>query len=152
MEVEVKKLTKESSISSQFLKKLASYVLLKEKAPKNAEVSLALVEKEEIKKLNRKYRGENALTDVLSFPLKEEENKDEPFLLGEVIISPEVVRKQAQKYGNSFKKELSLLVVHGLLHLLGYNHQNSLESKVMRIREKTLLDKIFKENRGANGN
>lgn len=105
---------------------------------KNAELSLALVGNEEIRELNRRYRNKPAATDVLSFPV------DEPAgprarLLGDVVISVEQAELQAGKAGRTLEAEVEWLLIHGILHLLGYDHERSAkEAKIMRALEKKI--------------
>jgi len=101
-------------------------------------VSLAFVDKEEIKKLNKKFRKKNKPTDVLSFDLSEDK------YLGEIIICPEVVKENAQKYGASEKEEITKVFIHGILHLCGYDHEKSkAEEKRMEEKEKKYLSAII---------
>ena len=81
------------------------------------EVAIALVPDAHIRKLNRHYRGKDAATDVLSFPA------DERGYLGDVVIAAGVARRQARQAGHSLQHELRVLALHGLLHLLGYDHE-----------------------------
>ncbi|SDC74057.1 MULTISPECIES: rRNA maturation RNase YbeY [unclassified Candidatus Frackibacter] len=99
------------------------------------EVSVALVTNEYIKELNAKYRDKDEPTDVLSFPLDEE-------LLGDIIISLERAQKQANEYNHSLEREVGFLTVHGMLHLLGHDHYQEEERKVMRSKEKEVLKKL----------
>ena len=100
-------------------------------------ISLAFVEKEEIKKLNKKFRKKNKATDVLSFELNDKE------YLGEIIICPEVVKENAKKYGVAVKYEMIKVFVHGILHLLGYDHEKSKkEEKIMEEKQEKYLSKI----------
>ena len=107
-------------------------------------ISLAFVNKEEIKKLNKKFRKKNKPTDVLSFELKEsfglsEGNK----YLGEIIICPEIVRENAKKYKVSAKSEMQKVFVHGILHLCGYDHEKSAaEEARMEAKQNFYLSKI----------
>lgn len=87
-----------------------------------AELSIALVRDATIRVLNHRYRGEDKPTDVLSFPLAD---ALQPFLLGEVIISTETAARQAERYGRPLREELQVLLIHGILHLLGYDHEVS---------------------------
>ena len=89
---------------------------------RRAELSLALVTDREIHALNRQYRGKDKPTDVLSFPLAD---TLQPALLGDVIISLETAARQAQRRGHSLREELQTLLIHGILHLLGYDHEIS---------------------------
>jgi len=99
-------------------------------------ISLVFVSKEEIKKLNNKFRKKNKPTDVLSF------NINEGNYLGEVVICPEVVRLNAKKYKVSMKDELIKMFVHGILHLCGYDHEiNEAEAEIMEEKEKIYLAK-----------
>ncbi|MFW5999465.1 MAG: rRNA maturation RNase YbeY [Halanaerobiaceae bacterium] len=98
----------------------------------NAEVSVVFTDNEQIKKLNKKYRKKNEPTDVLSFPLDDN-------LLGDIIISIERAREQAEEYGHSDRREISYLFVHGLLHLFGYGHDNVTDKKQMRKKEERIL-------------
>jgi len=100
-------------------------------------LSLAFVSKEEIKKLNKKYRGKNKPTDVLSFELAEKE------CLGEIVICPEVVKENSEKFGGGFKKEIVKVFVHGIFHLLGYDHEKSeKEAEKMEAKEEQYLAKL----------
>ena len=104
-------------------------------------ISLAFVGKEEMRKLNKKFRKKNKATDVLSFDL------NEPFgvaqdkgSLGEIVICPEVVKENAQKYGVPEKKEMLKVFIHGILHLCGYDHEKSkAEEKIMGEKETKYL-------------
>ena len=105
------------------------------KFKKSCEISIATVNNPAIKRLNRLYRGKNRLTDVLSFGEKiSEKNK----FLGEVIISYPIAKKQAKEHGHSLKKELEILLVHGLLHLLGYDHEKNKEAVSMERLERKI--------------
>jgi probable rRNA maturation factor len=98
------------------------------------ELSLALVTNQEIHKLNRQYRGKNKPTDVLSFRLTD---TLQPSLLGDVVISIETAARQAQRRGHSLQEELQTLLIHGILHLLGYDHEVSRrEALRMRCKER----------------
>lgn len=97
-------------------------------------VSLVFVERETIVDLNSRFLGREGATDVLSFPLDEGQG-----FLGEVVIAPEVARDQAREYGHDLQRELAYLVVHGLLHLLGYDHSDSGQKEEMREKEERFL-------------
>jgi probable rRNA maturation factor len=97
-----------------------------------------------LRTLNRSYRGEDAPTDVLSFALAENQDDfvlppDGVLRLGEVVVSFPAARRQAQEAGRPVDEELSHLVVHGLLHLLGYDHREARAEREMRAREVALL-------------
>lgn len=118
-------------VSTSDFKRLTEKALKFLKQPGNYTVSLAIVDDAEIKDLNKCHRQQNKATDVLSFPFLFGENVDvfPPMNgrqdLGEVVIAHETARRQAQEKGGSLKEELRVLYVHGLLHLLGYDHQSA---------------------------
>ncbi|MBO5648676.1 MAG: rRNA maturation RNase YbeY [Clostridia bacterium] len=121
-----------------------------------AEVSVTFVDDEAIRELNRDYRGKDTPTDVLSFPLYEEEaldalmpvspddrGADIPEAIGDIVISVERARAQAQTFGHSFERELAFLAVHSTLHLLGYDHERSPEEDAdQRRRQEEILSSI----------
>ena len=114
--IEVNNLT-DDRISKTLLKKIAEEVLKRESSvrrKKACDLSIALVGPKRIHELNKQYRRKDKPTDVLSFSYGSS---------GEVIICPAVVKTNAQKYQNIFKKELARVLVHGILHILGYNHR-----------------------------
>jgi probable rRNA maturation factor len=122
--------------------RLGAFVLRMEEAPDSVELSVALVATDEIADLNEKYRGIEGPTDVLSFGCDEpcSAASDEPIMLGDVIIAPDVAGAQAIELGTTVESELNLLLVHGVLHLLGYDHGSDEDAAVMQARERVLLD------------
>ena len=103
-------------------------------------LSLAFVGKAEIKKLNKKFRGKDKPTDVLSFELKDSAEK---CYLGEIIICPDVVKENAKKYKVTVKSEMIKVFVHGILHLCGYDHEKSeKEAEIMEKKQEKYLSKI----------
>jgi len=149
--VEINNLTS-VEIDLNFLKKITEEILKEERKEKE-NISIALVGPSRIKRLNREYRGKNRVTDVLSFPNKEimfEEFKFKEIEkiegLGEVIICLREVRKQAKRFKEAFEKELARVLIHGILHLLGYNHEKDKEkAKLMEEKENYYLSKIFQK-------
>jgi len=109
------------------LKLVAEALLKKEK--RNTFVNVILCDDAKQRELNRNFRKLDHVTDVLSFVW------DEPAFLGEIYIAEGQVKKQAPLYGNTYYRELKRVLVHGLLHLCGYDHNNKTERKVMRERE-----------------
>ncbi len=110
------------------------------------EMGVILVDDEYIRELNLKYRGIDQPTDVLSFAMNEELAESPafvaqggPILLGDIYISVERAREQAESYGHSLNRELCYLGTHGLLHLLGYDHQTPEETELMRVEEERIL-------------
>ncbi|WP_347490594.1 rRNA maturation RNase YbeY [Desulfoscipio sp. XC116] len=110
--------------------------------PENAEVSIVFVDDDYIAGLNRQYRGIDGPTDVLSFAMLEGPampgDEDEP-MLGDVVISLEAARRQAGEYGHGFAREVAYLTVHGVLHLLGYDHEIQSDKQSMRTQEENIL-------------
>ena len=122
--------------------RLSVFVLEREDTPENIELSIALVHLGEMTELNGKYRGVQGPTDVLSFACDDPcavLGPDEPVTLGDVVIAPEVAEAQAAEYGHTVEEELNLLLVHGVLHLLGYDHADDADAEVMQSRERALL-------------
>ena len=123
-----------------------------ENATKDMEVSVYLTDNENIQILNREHRDKDMPTDVLSFPMLEFENGemvddigdyfDDVLILGDIIISIERAISQAEEYGHSVERELGFLLCHSVLHLLGYDHEDEEERKVMREKEEAILDSI----------
>ncbi len=110
-----------------------------------AEISLTLVSLEEIRELNRDYRDVDRETDVLSFPQYEcvdDMPKFGELCLGDVVICLDKVESQAEEFGHSFEREFVYLFVHSMLHLLGYDHMEEDEKKVMRAREDEVMAAI----------
>lgn len=120
------------------------------------EVSVTFTDNEKIRELNRKFRGIDRATDVLSFPLFDYEGtQDEPpvdefvGMLGDIVISLEQAKKQAEEYGHSFEREAAFLTVHSMLHLLGYDHETSDEDEIdMRRRQSEILSLMGLEIKG----
>ncbi len=112
--------------------------LLKEFGMEGKELTVVLVSDRKIKELNRTYRGRNYPTDVLSF------SYDDPTYLGDIIISVETAKKQAEEMGHSLEREVAVLVIHGFLHLLGYDHEK--DKGEMRSLEEKLWKKFLNWN------
>lgn len=111
------------------------------------EISFSLVIPEEIQELNAEYRNIDKETDVLSFPMLEfPEDEDMltyetgiPVMLGDIVVSTKRAAEQAEEYGHSLEREICYLSVHSVLHLLGYDHMEEDEKRVMRAREKAIM-------------
>lgn len=108
------------------------------------EVSISFVDNNEIKYLNKNFRGKDTDTDVLSFPqydnqelLKDQNNM---VVLGDIVISLEKAKEQAQEYGHSFEREVAFLTAHSMFHLLGYDHNTEENTKDMRSKEEKVLE------------
>ncbi|MBY0124623.1 rRNA maturation RNase YbeY [Bacillus subtilis] len=138
------------SVSEEMLKEvenLLQFAAEREGVQDQAEVSVTIVSNDDIHQINKEYRGKDAPTDVISFALEEEgEGEIEivgaemPPVLGDIIISADRTREQAEEYNHSFKRELGFLAVHGFLHLLGYDHMTKEEEEEMFTKQKELLD------------
>ena len=108
-----------------------------------SELSVALVGDREIAELNHQYRGEKSATDVLSFSLVEGDHADHRGgLLGDVVISLETARRQARERHRGLDEELARLLIHGVLHLLGHDHEEEAEWRLMRAEERRLWASI----------
>ena len=115
----------------------------------DCEVSVTYTDDEGIKRLNSEFRGIDKATDVLSFPLTDFEGGDEPPVdeqsvgLGDIVISLDRAKAQAEEFGHSFEREVAFLTVHSMLHLFGYDHVNSEEEdKEMRRMQREILENI----------
>jgi probable rRNA maturation factor len=118
---------------------LARAVLLDER--RAGELTLTFVDRDEIAALNAEHLGQDGPTDVLSFPLDDDEPQaGVPVLLGDVVVCPAVAAEQAPRHAGTVDDELALLVVHGVLHVLGHDHAEPDETSVMRTRELALLE------------
>lgn len=141
--------------------RLARFVLSEERVPEEAELSVIFVDEQAITDLNERFLGGSGATDVLAFPMDDDvvlggrqpdqggrgpgspaEPGDPPIVLGDVVVCPRVAEHQAAEHGHSLHDELALLVVHGVLHLLNYDHAEERESAAMKRRERELLDRF----------
>jgi len=139
---------------------LAKNILISEGVRGAAELTLMFVPESAITGLNEKYMGKTGPTDVLSFPLDAVESintpgpgslsrspdkatvdfNDLPVLLGDVVVCPEVAQRQAPTHAGNLEDEFALLVTHGVLHVLGYDHESDSDAKKMQSRERELLE------------
>lgn len=123
---------------------LAAFAMGRLDLPEGSEVSLSFVDDDEMAQMNEGYRGKEGPTDVLSFECDgcgdgPDAPEDGVFELGDVIIAPDVAERQTAEFATTFEEEISLLLVHGLLHLCGYDHVVDEEAEVMEAREAELL-------------
>lgn len=118
-------------------------VLAEEGVGRPCLVSLSLVGDDEMRRLNREWRGQDRPTDVLSLECERPDDPDlapgEPCELGDVVLAPAYIERQAEGFGTTWKDELTLLTIHATLHLLGYDHMEEAEAKAMEAREDALL-------------
>ena len=114
-------------------------------------ISITLTTPSNIQKINKEYRKIDKATDVLSFPMFEKEELDEKIekqdfeyedILGDIIISIEQVKIQAEEYGHSFERELAYMLVHGFYHLMGYDHMEEADKVLMREKEENILNML----------
>ncbi len=128
--------------------KLAQFVAVQENIEAETEVTISFVTNDLIQEMNRDYRGKDVPTDVLSFSMEElgEEEieiileEDMPRVLGDIVISVDKMKEQAAEFDHSENRELGFLVVHGMLHLLGYDHLTDEDEKIMFAKQNELLD------------
>lgn len=133
---------------------ISRYVLAQEGQPENTEVSITLTTNGEVHRLNREFRGIDRPTDVLSFECDGYDDDfdegdafedagipdEEPYLLGDIVIASDVAREQTAQFGTTPQQELAVLLVHGLLHLCGWDHVHSdEEAEEMEAREREML-------------
>jgi len=128
--------------------KAAEKTLEAQGVPKDdVEISVVVTDNDGIQELNKKYRGLDCPTDVLAFPMYESTlqvidaiKEFREVLLGDVIISLEKAQEQAEEYGHSLEREIGFLVIHGVLHLLGFDHKDEKQRKIMRQEEDKILN------------
>lgn len=134
---------------------LAELVLREEGYPEDAEVTLLFVSEPEMASYNERFLDRSHPTDVLAFPVEElrpgvvpdVDPQGPPLILGDVIVAPAYVRRQAAEFGVTFEDEMSLMVTHGILHLLGYDHVEDDDAEEMEARERELLGKVGRVRR-----
>ena len=143
----------------QIAEKVINHCIEREKFPYEAEINLTLTDNEGIHIINKEYRDIDRATDVLSFPMlsyetpgdfsflmDENDNDFNPdtgeAILGDIIISVDKVRKQAEEYGHSELREFAFLITHSMLHLFGYDHMEPEEAEVMENKQRQILDEL----------
>lgn len=117
--------------------------------PTRSEVSILLLDNKHIKELNKLYRNQNKATDVLSFAMNELGENEPTYdstaegnVLGDIVISLEQAQIQSEEYGHSLSREVGFLVAHGMLHLLGFDHQDESQEKVMQEWQEKILQSV----------
>jgi len=146
--IEINNLTT-TIVDEEFLRKIAERII-REEIKKEVDLSIALLGSGRMQEINKRYRGKNKVTDVLSFAevkVQKEKFKVGPLKkiqgLGEIVICLREVKKNAKRYGSNFGKELNRVLIHGLLHLLGYDHEkNEKEAEEIRKKEDYYLNQI----------
>ena len=140
-EIEIINNTNEEIKELDILNDLLEFALKKEKQ-EHVIFNIIIVDNEYIHNLNKEYRNVDRPTDVISFALEDNGSMETAYgrILGDIYISIDKAREQAKEYGHSLKRELAFLSIHGLLHLLGYNHMEEEEEKVMFERQELILN------------
>ena len=137
------------------IKEIVRLSLEAENYPENVEISVTIVDNNEIHRINKEFRNIDAPTDVLSFPLLEFENgvlvektakeniniDTNEFVMGDIIISAERAAEQAEEFGHSLKREVAFLTAHSMYHLMGYDHIEDEEEKIMSAKQEAVLQK-----------
>ena len=132
----------------RLIRRSVKATLTYEEIDDHCEVSVTFVDNEEIREINRQFRNIDRATDVLSFPLFDEDGMDAHVeeldcMLGDIVLSLERAREQAMEFGHSFEREVAFLTVHSVLHLLGYDHELSDEDDAdMRKRQTEIVEKM----------
>lgn len=117
------------------------------------EVSIVFVNRDQIREMNRDYRGIDRATDVISFAFQDGEGAGfTPFLLGDMFICPGIVEKHSLKYNSTYRMEMLFVIVHGMLHLLGFDHDTLSEREKMREAEDHIMTELDKDWTGRNEN
>ena len=142
MNVDIRDLQDKVRLSESRILRCAR-VALKRMSEDKAELSLLFVDDPYIKRMNRKYRRVDSRTDVLAFAMREGQGLPiDSQILGDVVISVETAKREAEERGIAFQDELDLYVVHGVLHLLGYDDEDPREKKKMRAKEREILSNL----------
>ncbi len=142
MEVLISNRQKLVEVDLDQIREVALEIMKFEASPEKAELSLVFCDDDFIQKLNKDFRGKNEPTDVLSFPIDEESFEAEVRVLGDIVISTETAMRQAESFKHPPMLEIIFLLIHGLLHLHGYDHVLKTQRKRMRDREVTIFQHL----------
>lgn len=141
--------TKVAAADQELVEKLLMFAAQKQNLSGNIELSVTFVDNDRIQEINKEYRNKDQATDVISFAMEElGEGEielvgvDMPRVLGDIIISVDRTKEQAEEYGHTYSRELGFLAVHGFLHLLGYDHLTKEEEEVMFTLQREILDEF----------
>lgn len=143
------------SVEPGELRSLAELILREEGYPDEAEVTILLISDEEMAGYNERYLDRDGPTDVLAFPLEElipgvvpdHDPHGPPLVIGDILVAPAFVRRAAAEMGVDFEDEMALMVAHGVLHLLGYDHEDDDDARRMEDRERHLLSLVGRVRR-----
>lgn len=130
-------------INKQSLQNLVDFIYKKLYLSEEVDLNISFVNIKEMEKLHFKWLNLPGPTDVLSFPMDELSVGDKTGILGDIVLCPEIIQLQATKAGHQFKKEKNLLIIHGLLHLLGYDHYLPEEKVVMFSIQNSILNQYM---------
>ena len=134
-------------LNKKKLKSIVKFILMRA-GIKDADLSIVFATDSEIKRLNNKYLGRNEVTDVISFPMREGKRlKKDNSILGDIVVSVDRSKKQAREFDSTFKKEMYLYIIHGILHLVGYTDEKGIERKKMQRKEESILRDLCKGRR-----
>ncbi|MCE4047006.1 MULTISPECIES: rRNA maturation RNase YbeY [Bacillaceae] len=141
--------TKVAAADQELVEKLLMFAAQKQNLSGNIELSVTFVDNDRIQEINKEYRNKDQATDVISFAMEELGEgeielvgMDMPRVLGDIIISVDRTKEQAEEYGHTYSRELGFLAVHGFLHLLGYDHLTKEDEEVMFTLQKEILDEF----------
>jgi len=144
MDIAVRDKTKSQILTTHKLKKLTHEVVgvvLDITGHRNVELSVVFVDDEEMQELNERHRKKKGSTDVLSFPQHDHQfARIRPELLGDVVISVPKAQQQAKVHGHSVQDEITRLLIHGVLHLIGFDHEEEADARKMRLKEEECLE------------
>ncbi len=143
----------ENQIDRPFLEGVLAETLAGRKPAGPFEISLTITTDEGIRHLNRRYRDIDSATDVLSFPMLDFEGPEQPkqlfpsppggpLALGDIVVSYPRAVEQAREYGHSLEREIAFLLVHAVMHLLGYDHEDTVDQQAMRHEEEVVLERL----------
>ena len=124
---------------------LLDFAIVEMKLNPECEINLTFVDENEMEELHIKWMDESGTTDVLSFPMDMPESENEAVTLGDIVIAPSVAERQAASAGHSTNHEIFILATHGLLHVLGYDHADKDEEKVMFELQESIVEKWGKK-------
>lgn len=141
MEISIKNQQKKIKVNPQKISRIVDKILQNENVAQAA-LTVVFVTHQKIRALNQKYLNKNYATDVLAFNLSDDHPGEKAALCGDVVISADAVLKNAEEFKTSVDEELTLYVIHGMLHLLGYDDHHPKDIKRMRLKEKELMAKV----------
>jgi probable rRNA maturation factor len=138
MEIIINKNVKNVNFCGKKIRKIVEYILKKERKSQFS-LSINFVGETKIKSLNKQYRDKDSVTDVISFALQDGKQILEIYELGDIFICHKQIKKQSKEFGVSYKEEMVRVLVHGVLHLLGYDHKNKKDEKRMFFKQEKMV-------------